>query len=360
MGAPSGAPTHPLRQKSKPHVIAFAIRRILVGIVLLLAMVLVVFVLFFAAGNPARDICGKYCTPEKLTNITQVYGYDKPITEQFGQFAKGLVVGRDYPVDDKYRAALEKSNPSLVIHCDAPCLGYSLRSAMTVNAAIAQYAPVTISIAILAFVVWIFFGVLFGVIAAVFKGKWLDRAIVGVTLVVYALPTFFVGTFLLQFVAIRWKLVTYPRYVSIADGGVLNWLIGLTLPALTLALFYMAAYVRITRAFVLESLSEDYIRTARAKGLTERVVLFKHGLRAALTPLLSMAGLDFAALLAGAVITEAVFNYQGLGLLAVNSNRNSDLPILIGLVIVAGAAVLVANIIVDILYAYVDPRVRLR
>lgn len=341
-------------------MIAFAIRRILVGIVLLMAMVLVVFVLFFAAGNPARDICGKYCTPQKLANITQVYGYDKPITEQFGQFAKGLVVGRDYPVDDKYRAALEKSNPSLVIHCPAPCLGYSLRSAMTVNAAIGQYAPVTISIAIVAFVVWIFFGVLFGVIAAVFKGKWLDRLIVGLTLVVYALPTFFVGTFLLQFVAIRWKLVVYPNYVSIADGGVLNWLIGLTLPALTLALFYMAAYVRITRAFVLESLSEDYIRTARAKGLTERVVLFKHGLRAALTPLLSMAGLDFAALLAGAVITEAVFNYQGLGLLAVNSNRNSDLPILIGLVIVAGAAVLVANIIVDILYAYVDPRVRLR
>jgi peptide/nickel transport system permease protein len=118
--------------------------------------------------------------------------------------------------------------------------------------------------------------------------------------------------------------------------------------------------VRITRAFVLESLSEDYIRTARAKGLTERVVLFKHGLRAALTPLLSMAGLDFAALLAGAVITEAVFNYQGLGLLAVTANQNSDLPVLIGLVIVAGAAVIVANILVDILYAYVDPRVRLR
>ncbi|MEC5168621.1 ABC transporter permease [Glaciihabitans sp. GrIS 2.15] len=340
-------------------MIAFAIRRILVGIVLLLAMVLVVFVLFFAAGNPARDVCGKYCTPQKLANITQVYGYDKPITYQFGQFVKGLAVGRDYPVDDKYREALQKSNPSLVIHCDAPCLGYSLRSAITVNDAIAKYAPVTISIAVYAFIIWIVFGVLFGVIAAVFKGKWLDRVIVGVTLVVYALPTFFVGTFLLQFIAIRWKLFPYPRYVSIADGGVFNWLIGLTLPAMTLALFYMAAYVRITRAFVLESLSEDYIRTARAKGLTERVVLFKHGLRAALTPLLSMAGLDFAALLAGAVITEAVFSYQGLGLLAVISNRNSDLPILIGLVIVAGAAVLAANIIVDILYAFVDPRVRL-
>jgi peptide/nickel transport system permease protein len=198
------------------------------------------------------------------------------------------------------------------------------------------------------------------VIAAVFKGKWLDRILVGVTLVVYALPTFFIGTFLLQYVAIKWQLVPYPSYVSIADGGVFGWMASLILPCLTLALFYMAAYVRITRAFVLESLSEDYIRTARAKGLSTRVVLFKHGLRAALTPLLSMAGLDFAALLAGAVITESVFNYQGLGLLAVISNHNSDLPVLIGLVIVAGAAVIIMNILVDILYAYVDPRVRLR
>ncbi|HEU0205590.1 MAG TPA: ABC transporter permease, partial [Pseudolysinimonas sp.] len=330
-------------------MIAFAIRRILVGIVLLLSMVLVVFVLFFAAGNPARDICGKYCTPDKLKNITQVYGYDQPISYQFGQFVKGLVVGRDYPVDDAYRAALQKTNPELVIHCPAPCLGYSQHTAATVNADILKFAPVTISLAVYAFVIWILFGVFFGVIAAVFKGKWLDRIIVGVTLVVYALPTFFIGTFLLQFVAIRWRLVPYPRYVSIADGGVLNWLISLTLPALTLALFYMAAYVRITRAFVLESLSEDYIRTARAKGLSERVVLFKHGLRAALTPLLSMAGLDFASLLAGAVITEAVFTYQGLGFLAVTSNQNSDLPVLIGLVIVAGSAVIVANIVVDIL-----------
>jgi peptide/nickel transport system permease protein len=341
-------------------VIAFAIRRILVGIVMLLAMVLVVFVLFFAAGNPARDVCGKFCTPEKLKQVTQVYGYDQPISEQFGLFMKGLVVGRDYPVDDKYRAALEKTNPDLVIHCAAPCLGYSQHDALTVNADIAKYAPVTISLAIYAFIFWIFFGVLFGVLAAVFKGKWLDRIVVGVTLVVYALPTFFVGTFLLQFVAIKWQLVPYPSYVSIADGGVWGWFLSLFLPALTLALFYMAAYVRITRAFVLESLTEDYIRTARAKGLQTRVVLFKHGLRAALTPLLSMAGLDFAALLGGAVITESVFNYQGLGLLAVTALKNSDLPVLIGLVIVAGAAVIAMNILVDILYAFVDPRVRLR
>jgi peptide/nickel transport system permease protein len=349
-----------LSNREENPVIAFAIRRILVGIVMLLAMVLVVFVLFFAAGNPAKDVCGKFCTPEKLKQVTEVYGYNQPISEQFGLFMTGLVVGRDYPVDDKYRAALEKTNPDLVIHCAAPCLGYSQHDALTVNADIAKYAPVTISLAIYAFIFWIFFGVLFGVLAAVFKGKWLDRIVVGVTLVVYALPTFFVGTFLLQFVSIKWQLVPYPSYVSIADGGVWGWFLSLFLPALTLALFYMAAYVRITRAFVLESLTEDYIRTARAKGLQTRVVLFKHGLRAALTPLLSMAGLDFAALLAGAVITESVFNYQGLGLLAVTANKNSDLPVLIGLVIVAGAAVIAMNILVDILYAFVDPRVRLR
>lgn len=341
-------------------MIAFAIRRILVGIVMLLAMVLVVFVLFFAAGNPAKDVCGKYCTPEKLAQITKVYGYDQPISYQFTQFMKGLVVGRDYPVDDDYRAALEKTNPDLVIHCAAPCLGYSQHEGVTVNALLAKYAPVTISLAITAFILWIVFGILFGILAAVYRGRWLDRITVGTTLVVYALPTFFVGTFLLQYVAISWQLVPYPTYVSIADGGVGGWLVGISLPAITLALFYMAAYVRITRAFVIESMSEDYIRTARAKGLATRVVLFRHGLRSALTPLISMAGLDFASLLAGAVITESVFNYQGLGLLAVSANQNSDLPVLIGLVIVAGAAVIVMNIIVDILYAYVDPRVRLR
>ncbi len=341
-------------------MIAFAIRRILVGVVMLLAMVLAVFVLFFLPGNPAKDVCGKFCTPEKLVQVTQTYGYDKPITVQFTNFVEGLVVGRDFPIDDKYRAELQKKNPDLVIHCSAPCLGYSQKYTETVNQLIVQYAPVTISIAVFSFIFWIFFGVLFGVIAAVFKGRWLDRALVGITLVVYALPTFFIGTFLLQYVAIKWQLVPYPSYVTIADGGVLGWAASLFLPCLTLALFYMAAYVRITRAFVLESLSEDYIRTARAKGLSRRVVLFKHGLRAALTPLLSMAGLDFAALLAGAVITESVFNFQGLGQLAIISNRNSDLPVLIGLVIVAGAAVLIMNILVDILYAYVDPRVRLR
>lgn len=340
-------------------MIAFTVRRVLIGIAMLFAMVFVTFILFFAPGNPAENMCEKYCTPEKIQGISETYGFDKPVTEQFGAFVKGLVVGRDYPVNDEYRQKLEQTNPELIIHCDAPCLGYSLKQTASVNELIGKAAPVTISIAVAAFIFWIVFGILFGVIAAIFQGRFLDRALVGVTLVVYALPTFVVGVFLLQYASIKWKIFAYPRYQTIADAGVLGWMIGLTLPALTLALFYMAAYVRITRAYVLESMSEDYIRTARAKGLTERVVLFKHGLRAALTPLLSMAGLDFAALLAGAIITESVFNYQGMGMLAVTANKDSDLPILVGLVIVAGAAVIIMNIVVDILYAYVDPRVRL-
>jgi len=340
-------------------VFAFALRRILVGIAMLLAMVFVTFVLFFAPGNPAENMCTKYCTPEKIQQISETYGFDQPVTTQFGLFMKGLVVGRDYPVNDEYRAQLEKSNPDLVIHCAAPCLGYSLKQSASVNELIGEAAPITISLAVAAFVLWIVFGILFGVIAAIFQGRWLDRGLVGITLVVYALPTFFIGVFLLQYASIKWKIFAYPRYESIADGGLFGWAMGLALPALTLALFYMAAYVRITRAYVLESMSEDYIRTARAKGLPERVVLFKHGLRAALTPLLSMAGLDFAALLAGAIITESVFNYAGMGMLAVTANKDYDLPILVGLVIVAGAAVIVMNIIVDILYAYVDPRVRM-
>ena len=154
-------------------------------------------------------------------------------------------------------------------------------------------------------------------------------------------------------------MLDYPYYVSIAEGGVGGWLKNLLLPALTLALVFLASYVRMTRAFVLESLGEDYIRTARAKGLKSRTVLFKHGLRAALTPLVTMTGIDFGTMLGGAIITEQVFAYPGLGLLTVQSSEAWDLPTIIGIVMVAGAFVIVANIVVDIAYAFIDPRVRL-
>ena len=164
---------------------------------------------------------------------------------------------------------------------------------------------------------------------------------------------------LYKFVAIQWGWVDVPRYVTIEDGGVTGWLSCLLLPGITLAAFFMAAYVRMTRAYVLESLSEDYVRTAKAKGLPKRTITYKHALRAALTPIVTMAGLDFAGLMGGAIITESVFNYPGMGKLAVAANTDYDLPTLVGLVILLASFVIIANIIVDLLYAVIDPRVRL-
>lgn len=337
---------------------AYIIRRLIVGVLMLLAMSMVTFVLFFAGGDPSRSLCTRQCTPERVEAISKQLGYNQPIYTQYGDFLKGLVSEREFPSDPEYRAAVKKTHPELITTCAAPCLGYSESKQETVNALVKDAIPVTVSLSIVAFIMWITFGVLLGVTAAVFKGSYLDRGLVALTLVIYAMPVFFVGGFLLKYVALKWRLVPYPEYNPLGEHGPWTWFIGLLLPAVTLALFYMAAYVRMTRAFVLESMSEDYIRTAKAKGLRPRVILFKHGLRAALTPLVTMAGLDFAALLAGAVITESVFNFNGLGLLVVQSNTNKDLPTLVALVLMAGAVVIVMNIIVDILYAAIDPRVR--
>ncbi len=347
-------------------MVAFVIRRSVVGIGLLLAMSLVTFFLFFASPvDPAQFACGKNCSPDRREEARAALGYpekDKGVwesnikgpAETWGSFMKGLVVGRDFPDDPE----LQKAAPDLVTHCAAPCLGYSKYQERTVNDLVVEAAPVTVSLSVVAIVMWVIAGVVLGMIAAVTKGSLVDRGIVGATLVVYAFPTFFIGAFLLRYVSIKWGIVPFPRYVTIADGGPWNWFVNLLLPALTLALFYLAGYVRITRAFVLESLSEDYIRTAKAKGLKGRKVLGKHALRAALTPLVTLIGLDFASLLAGAIITESVFSFHGLGLLALQANNSFDLPVLIGLLLLAGAAVIIANIVVDILYAFIDPRVR--
>lgn len=334
---------------------AYIVRRVFIGIVLLLVMSFVTFALFFASPvNPARFICGKNCTPELRQQASKALGYDKPWPVQWAQFVEGIVVGREYPNDP----ALAKTHPELITHCPAPCFGYSFFNGKTVNSEIAKAAPVTASIATLAVILWMFGGVLFGILAAIKRGTLVDRSVVGATLVIYAFPSFFIGKVLLVYVAITWHLWPIPDYTPISQGGVFLWLENIFLPAVSLALISMAAYVRITRAFVLESLEEDYIRTARAKGLKSRVVLFKHALRAALTPLVTLVGLDFATLLGGAIITENVFNMPGLGQLAVQANNSFDLPTLIGLLLLAGGFVILANIIVDVLYAVIDPRVR--
>lgn len=348
----SGARVAPVRWL---FVFAYIVRRVVSGIILIIVMSLVTFLLFFASPiDPARFACGKNCSPALQEQTRKALGYDDPVFVQWGDFLKGVVQGRDYPSDP----ALRKTAPATIAHCPAPCLGYSKLSNDTVLNLVKNAFPVSLSLAIVAFIIWISGGIAFGVIAALKKGTIIDRGIVGISLVFFAFPTFFVGLFLYQFIAIQWQIVPIPNYVSIADGGFFTWLVGLLLPGLTLALFYMAGYVRMTRAFVLESMGEDYLRTANAKGLAPRKVLVKHSMRAALTPLVTMAGLDLASLVGGAIITETVFNYNGLGKLAVTAARNLDLPLTVGIVLLLATFVILANIIVDVLYAFIDPRVR--
>jgi peptide/nickel transport system permease protein len=334
---------------------AYVVRRVFVGVIMLIVMSMVTYLLFFAApSDPARFTCGKNCSPELIEQNRKALGYDKPVTLQYVDFLQGIFAGRDFPDDPE----LKKSAPQTIARCDAPCLGYSPLQSENVTTLIKEAAPVSISLALMAFLMWMVLGVSGGVIAALNKGKLADRALVGAALVVYSFPTFFIGLSLYIFVAIKWQWTPIPVYTSIAEGGFGSWLAGLMLPSLTLALIFIAGYIRLTRAFVLESLGEDYLRTARAKGLKKRPILFKHTMRAALTPIATVAGLDLGTLLAGAIITEQVFNYPGLGKLAVQAATTFDLPTTVGIVIVAAAFIITANIVVDVLYAVIDPRVK--
>ena len=340
---------------------AYVVRRLFSGVVMLMVMSFVTILLFFSAPvDPARQMCGKSCTPERIEQTRKALGYDKPPTTQWALFMKGIVVGRQYPADEELR----KAAPQNVVDCSAPCLGYSTVTQQMVAPAVFSRVPVSGSLALAAFVLWICFGVGMGVISALAKGSLVDRAIVGTSLLFYAFPTFALGLGIYTFFALKpfpglgHPLFPIPQYVPISQGGLWGWLTGLALPAITLALVYIAGYVRITRSFVLESGQEDYIRTAKAKGLASRRILVKHTMRAALTPIVTIAGLDLGNLLGGAIITEQIFNYPGLGKLAVMSTQTYDLPIIVGIVLVAATFVILANLIVDLLYAVIDPRVK--
>ena len=229
---------------------AYIVRRVAAGMVMILAMSLVTIVLFFASPvDPARYTCGKNCTPELLEQNRKALGYDQPAFWPTGlDFTKGIFVGSEFPKDP----ALKESAPETIAECPAPCLGYSPLSSRPVRDIIAEKLPVSASLALAAFVMWMVAGVGLGIVAALRKGTMADRAIVGSALVFYAFPTFFIGLGLYVFLALKWGLVPVPTYTPISDGGVLVWLQGLFLPALTLALVYIAGYVRLTRAFVLE------------------------------------------------------------------------------------------------------------
>ncbi len=325
----------------------YIIRRIVAMILMLIALSMVVFLLFQALpADPAALTCGKSCNRQVIEQNRIRLGYDKPLVQQYGAFVKGIVAGREY------------GSGTAKFKCPAPCLGYSFNRGENVTTLIVQRFPVTAVEAIGACILWLISGVAVGILAALRRGRWQDRLSMGAALIGYSFPTFFIGLVLQYFIIFKFRIMDYPSYTPLSEDPA-AWLKAFILPWITLALVFAAFYSRLTRNQMLETLGEDYIRTARSKGLSERVVIGKHGLRAGLTPIVTAAGLDLATLLGGVVITEQIFALPGLGSLALGSVLQSDLPLIIGTVLVAAAFVILANLIVDLLYAVIDPRVRL-
>jgi peptide/nickel transport system permease protein len=318
-------------------MIRFLIRRLLFAVLVLWLISVATFVLFFVAPHdPARVIAGRLATPEAVALVRHRLGLDQPVLVQYGHFLDNLLHGN---------------------------LGYSFYNSASVNSLVASRLPVTLSLALGAAVIWLVSGVLIGVLSATRARSLIDRASTFFVLAGLSMPTFLVGLlfiyllfFQLHLAGIDW----FPPggYVPLTENP-LQWAQHLILPWLTLALVTAATYTRLTRASLLEVLGQDYIRTARAKGISERRVIYRHGLRSALTPVLTQFGIDVGTLLGGAIVTEAVFGLPGLGQLAVQSVTNQDLPVVIGIVLLAAFFIVVANIVVDLLYAVLNPRVRL-
>jgi peptide/nickel transport system permease protein len=329
-------------------VFAYLVRRVLGMFLLLFLLSVTVFVLFsLLPGDPARLSCGKACTTSIIEANRHRLGLDDPVPTQYVKFVSGIFFGRTF--------SPESPQP---IKCEAPCLGYSFTRHEEVMSLISRSAPVTFFLAVGAFVIWIFFGLLLGIVAALNRGKWIDRLIMGVSLVGYSMPAFFIGLVLIFFVIIKWQFLPFPSYVQPWENP-FQFFQTMLLPWIVLATLYAAFYIRLTRNQVLEVLSDDYVRTARAKGLPERRVVVKHALRAGLTRIVTAAGLDLAGLLGGAIISENIFSLPGLGSLAVSSITDSDLPIITGLTLLTAAIIIFANLVVDLLYAVIDPRVRI-
>jgi peptide/nickel transport system permease protein len=317
----------------------YIIRRTLWVVLLLLIVSAVTFLIFYLlpSGDPAALRAGKSPSPEQLAQIRHTLGLDKPIYEQYWIFMKNVFLHFDF--------------------------GFSYQDSQPVRAELFQRLPATASLTVGAVVVWLVIGLPIGVISAIKSRSAVDRLSMGGALLAISAPVYWLGLVGLFFFS-----NDIGRFAKIFDGAGTyvpltqnpsRWFGSLLLPWLVLAASFAAFYARLLRSNLVETMSQDYIRTARAKGLKERTVIGKHALRAGLTPIVTAAGLDLAGLLGGAVITEAVFNLPGIGRLSIDSVTDSDLPVITATVLIAATFVIVANLVVDVLYAVIDPRVRL-
>jgi peptide/nickel transport system permease protein len=317
----------------------YIIRRLLWGVALLFIVSALTFVLFdlLPSGDPAQLRAGRTATPQAIAHIRHDLGLDKPIYTQFYDYMKGVV-----------------------LHFD---LGYSFYSHAPVKSLIAERLPATISLALGAIAIWLLVGLSVGIVSAVRRRTLLDRTAMGTALVFISAPEYWLGLLaLFLFASDIGKLAVFPgagSYVAFSSEPV-KWFTALILPWLVLAASFAAVYARLLRGSLIEVLGEDYIRTARAKGLPERRVVLRHGVRSAITPIVTVLGLDVGTLLGGALLIEVVFDIPGVGRLNYDAITHADFPIVQGTVLLAALFIVVANLLVDVSYAFLDPRVRFK
>lgn len=327
-------------------MLRFLVRRCAAAVVILAIVSAVTFFLFFAVpGDPARLSCGKICSPERLADIRHNLGLDRSVFVQYADFMKGIVLGRDFTLAGRQE------------RCGVPCFGYSYTNQQPVWTTLIDRFPATLSLAVGAAVLFLIGGVGLGMLSALRPGGVIDKVGIGLTLIGASVQIYFIGVVFRNVFVDQLHWLPNPGYTPLTeDPG--KWFGGLLLPWLTLAFVSAAIYARLTRATMLETLSEDYIRAGRSRGLTKRAIYVKHAGRATLNPVVTVFGLDLAGLLGGAIITESVFGIQGVGKLAIGSVLTSDLPMIMATVLIAAAAIIVANLVVDVVYAVIDPRVR--
>lgn len=326
----------------------YLVRRLLAAALIMLVITTITFFIFFALpSDPALLACGKTCSPSRLAEIKHSLGLDRSYLNQYWEFFKGLFAGRDF------------GDQSVRIHCHAPCLGVSFQTDTPVLTTLLSDFPADLSLGLGAAVAFLVLGVGLGTVAAVRRGRAADKAAVGLALFGVSVQIYFIGLLLLYVFVDKWQILPTSGYTPLTEDPA-GWFKGLILPWTTLVIVYLAMYTRLTRSSMLEVFAEDYTRTARAKGLPAATVVLKHGLRAAITPIITIFGMDVGSLIGGsAVITESVFGINGIGKLAVDSVQNSDLPVILGTTLFAATFVVLANVVVDLVYGLVDPRVRL-
>jgi peptide/nickel transport system permease protein len=310
----------------------FVVRRLVGMVAVLFAVSVMVFLIFnvVPSSNPAERMAGKNATPQLVASITEEWGFDKSWPEQYVTMMKKVFSG--------------------------DLISYEGRE--NVDERIAEGIPATFSLCIGAAVIWMFFGILFGYLSAVKAGGWMDTWLTVLAVAGISMPVFWLAAIFLNYLTYKTSIFPSGEYVELTTSP-FEWASHLILPWVTLAILYTGFYSRVLRSSMLDVMNEDYVRTARAKGLGERRVMSRHVMRNSLIPIVTLFGLDFGALLGGAILIEAIFSLNGVGQYGYEALQHFDLPPIMAITLFGAFFIVLFNAVVDILYAYLDPRVRL-